>query len=79
MVTYTTISVVADVTEEVLSTARDIVEGWYNNGRVDWENVWDRMDGSRMDDGTTLDMGGQTDTPAMRKIQRTIRKEFREG
>lgn len=78
-ITYTPVTEASQVTEEVMQAARDIVEGWYNEGRVDWENVWDRMDGTTLNDGSRLDLGGQTDTPAMRKIQRQIRKEFREG
>ena len=78
-VTYTEVTAATHVTDEVMDYARSIVEGWYNEGRVDWEGVWDRMDGSRLNDGTTLDLGGQMDSPAMRKIQRQIRKEFREG
>lgn len=76
---YTTVTAAADVTPEVMDYARSVVEGWYNDGRIDWENVWERMDGTTLNDGTQLDLGTEIDSPAMRKIQRTIRKEFREG
>jgi hypothetical protein len=77
--TYTTPQTAKDVTEEMLETVRDIVEGWYNDGPIDWEDVWNRADGTRLDDGTYLDMGDTNDSPAMRKIQRVIRAERREG
>lgn len=79
--TYTTIVTAEDVTEEVLEMAWSVIEGWYQGGdrKIDWESVWDRMDGYVMKDGSEIDMGGEVDTPAMRKIQREIRKMIREG
>ena len=79
--TYTTIVTAEDVTEEVLEMAWSVIEGWFGSGdkKIDWESVWDRLDGYVMKDGSEIDMGGEMDTPAMRKIQREIRKMIREG
>jgi hypothetical protein len=63
-----------DVTDEVLEIVRGIVEGWYDEGRIDWEDVWDRMEKSVLDDGRGIDMGSDLGTPAIRKIKSEIRK-----
>jgi hypothetical protein len=63
-----------DVTEEVLEVVQGIVEGWYDEGRIDWEDVWDRMEKTYLDDGRGIDMGEDLDSPAIRKIKRHIRK-----
>jgi hypothetical protein len=63
-----------DVTDELLEMVQGIVEGWYNEGPIDWENVWDRLEKQTLDDGRGIDMGDDLGTPAIRKIQREIRK-----
>ncbi|WP_274916813.1 hypothetical protein [Streptomyces sp. WZ-12] len=68
-----------DVTEEILEIVQGIVEGWYNEGPVDWENVWDRMEKYSLEDGRGIDMGGDLSSPAIRKIQREIRKWRAQG
>lgn len=69
-----------DVTDEVLEIAWDKVEGWHMDGPgIDWEDVWDRMDGASLDDGRRIDMGGTMDSPAMKKIQKEMRKRKREA
>lgn len=60
-----------DVTEDLLEEAVSIVEGWYPDGRVDWANVWDRME-----QYSDLDLGTQIDSPAMRKMKRHVRAEL---
>lgn len=62
-----------DVTPEIIELVRGIVEGWYNEGRIDWEDVWDRMDKSFLGDGRGIDMGDDLASPALRKIQKEIR------
>lgn len=61
------------VTEEILDAVEGVVDGWYSTGRIDWEDVWDRVEGTRLDDGTKLTFS-ELDSPAQRKIKRTIRK-----
>ncbi|MFE4681615.1 hypothetical protein ACFRNJ_12355 [Streptomyces sp. NPDC056721] len=63
-----------DVTDEVLEMVQGIVEGWYDEGRIDWEDVWDRMDKRVLDDGRGIDMGSDLGSPAIRKMKREIRK-----
>lgn len=72
---YTTVTKAEDVTDEVFEIATYAVDGWYSDGSIDWEDVWNRMDGSLLADHTRLDMGTGNDSPAMRKIQRRIRAE----
>lgn len=59
-----------DVTQEDLDEALSIVEGWYDEGRIDWDDVWERME--RYSD---LDLGTEIDSPAMRKMKRYVRSE----
>lgn len=68
-----------DVTDEVIEIVQDIIEGWYNEGPIDWEDVWDRMDKVVLDDGRGIDLGDSLDSPAMRKIKREIRKWRSQG
>lgn len=61
------------VTDSVMETVWLVINGWYSTGRIDWEDVWDRLD------GYGLDMGGELDSPAMRKIQRLVRESRKQG
>jgi hypothetical protein len=63
-----------DVTDEVLEIVQGIVEGWYDEGRIDWEDVWDRVEKSVLDDGRGIDMGSDLGSPAILKIKKHIRK-----
>jgi hypothetical protein len=63
-----------DVTEEVLELVQGIVEGWYDEGAIDWGDVWDRMEKRVLDDGRGIDMGEDLGSPAIRKIKQHIRK-----
>jgi len=62
-----------DVTDEIIDIVLDVVEGWYNEGRIDWEDVWDRSEGAELKDGTELDFGTDLASPAMREIKKRIR------
>lgn len=63
------------VTDEMVKDALDVVDGWFSGGdvRIEWEDVWDRLE------GWGYDMGDQFDAPGMRKIQRLVRKALRDG
>lgn len=64
-----------DVTDEIIEKAYEVAEGWYADSPIEWDDVWDRMEGtSYLDSGAYLHWGSETDTPAMRKIQREVRK-----
>lgn len=79
MTDYTSPVSAEDVTEEILDLAREATDaGWFPDGKIEWETVWDRMDGATLRDGTRLDLGGDLSSPALRKIQRVIRKEARD-
>ena len=75
---WTEIVTVESVTEEVMQLARDIESGWYSDAtRIDWEDFWSRLEGTHLQDGTRIDLGSETGSPAMKKIQATINKERR--
>jgi hypothetical protein len=63
-----------DVTDEVLAAAEE-TETWYGDGPIDWDDFWDRLDGTQLADGSEIDLSpnNEGDSPAMRKIQRHIR------
>lgn len=64
----------ADVTDELVSMAIEIVDGWYQGNTVDWEDVLDRLDGQTLEDGRTIDFGNSTVTPAVGALKRRVRK-----
>jgi hypothetical protein len=68
-----------DVTDEVLEAVQDIVGGWYDDGPIDWEDVWDRLEKRVLDDGRGIDMGEDLGSPAIKKIKREIRKWRTQG
>lgn len=72
---YTTIKAAGDVTPEILEAAEHIFDGWYaEESRVDWEDFLDRLDGIPLNDGTTLDIGADVLSPAIKAIKAHIRK-----
>lgn len=72
---FVTITDRDDVTAEVLEVVEDIHDGWYSEGRIDWEDFLERVDGTPLDehDGREIDLGGDPDSPAIRAIKRHIR------
>lgn len=77
---YTTITAAEDVTDEVMDAARSVVDGWYAaDDRIDWEDVWERLDGTELDNGTKIDMGNSLISPAIDLIKKRIRAERRAG
>lgn len=65
------------VTGEIVDLVWDIVDGWYQEGRIDWEDVWDRLDGSTIQDGTILDLGDDLLSPALVLIKARISRKRR--
>jgi hypothetical protein len=64
----------ADVTEDVIGAAVETFNGWFDDDEpIDWEDFFARMERHH-----PFDFGDQMDTPAMRKVQRTIRA-YRRG
>lgn len=69
-----TLVVQADqVTEEILKLFYDVVDGWYQTGRIDWDDLLDRVDGAELEDGTILDLGNSMVSPAIVKIKKHVR------
>jgi DNA-binding PadR family transcriptional regulator len=68
-----------DVTEEILEQVKGIVEGWYDDMSIDWEDVWDRMEKRVLNDGRGIDMGEDLGSPAIKKIKREIWKWRAQG
>ncbi|RZS39135.1 hypothetical protein EV193_104351 [Herbihabitans rhizosphaerae] len=66
-------------TEEVIALAVEIVDGWYQDRRVDWEDVWERLDGAEMEDGTKLDLGDDLLSPYLGALRREVQRIRREG
>lgn len=69
-----TITTAKDVTEEVINAALEIADGWYPDGPIEWDSVFDRLEG-----WTGWDFGTSWDTPALRKIKREVLKIRRES
>ncbi|MEV6313575.1 hypothetical protein AB0M10_33940 [Streptomyces sp. NPDC051840] len=61
-----------DATPEIIEIVKGIVEGWYDEGPIDWEDVWDRVEKRQLDDGRGIDMGTDLGSPAIKKIKREI-------
>lgn len=62
------------VTDELVEAAYEIVDGWYQEGRIDWEDVWDRLE--RQQD---LDLGTDLLSPELKEIKKRVLKMRREG
>jgi len=76
--TETTLHEAEDVTEEIVKLALDIVDGWYQEGPIDWEDVWDRLDGAELADGTRLELGIELLSRGLKKIRREVLKARKE-
>ncbi|MFJ4902921.1 hypothetical protein [Streptomyces sp. NPDC088727] len=64
-----------DVTEEMVEIVSDIVNGWYAEGRIDWDDVWDRAEDSVLADGSRLDLSTpDLSLPPFKKLKREALK-----
>lgn len=72
----------AELGDEIMGELKDhaftIADGWYADGRIDWENVFDRMDDSEMLDGRRLEMTTLYG-PVIDAIKAHVRKVRRES
>ena len=71
---YTSPTTADDVTEEMVEIVRGILEGWYNEGRIDWEDVWDRAERIPLDDGTELDLPQDLGSPVYKALKKRARE-----
>jgi len=62
-----------DVTEEMLDVFWEIVQGWYSDTKIDWDDVF-----ARVEHCSNWDFGSEWDTPAIRKIKREMKTRKRE-
>lgn len=70
----------ADVTDEVIEYTVELVDAEYGDSPIDWQHIVDdRLDGMYLADNRTLNLGDQYDTPAIRKVQREVRKIRSQG
>ncbi|WP_424216340.1 hypothetical protein ACN20G_29830 (plasmid) [Streptomyces sp. BI20] len=77
MTDYTSPQIEGHVTQEMIDACLSIVEGWYNEGRKDWADIWDRLDGTKLEDGTCLDLPTDLRSPVYAKLKREVRKTER--
>ena len=63
----------SDVTPEILEAAEEASE-WFADERMDWDEFLDRLDGCPLNDGSHLDVGPSTESPAINKIKKHIRE-----
>ncbi|MER5862195.1 hypothetical protein [Kitasatospora sp. NPDC002040] len=61
-----------EVTEEIVTLAYEIAEGWYRDCRIDWEDLLYRLDGSELADGRKLWMPDQMTAPSVIALQRAV-------
>lgn len=76
---YTSVRAKADVTDEILSAGRDVIDGWYSESRIDTEEFIDRLDETPLDNGTYLDLGVDLLSPALKYIMSKMREYKRQG
>jgi hypothetical protein len=66
--------------EPIMSELEDfiyeIVDGWYQDTRIDWEGVWDRLDGIQLNDGRVLDIRVVTSPVQVALKNRVIRRRW---
>ncbi|MFE9412276.1 hypothetical protein ACFYN0_26310 [Streptomyces sp. NPDC006704] len=71
-----------DVTEELVGTAASTVLSNFpdfpDGPPVDWEDVFDRVDGRTLDDGRTIDLGSDLNSPALKALKRRVRARIKE-
>lgn len=68
----------AQVTEEIFEATCEIVQGWYGSkGRIDWEDVWYRLEDMTLSDGTTPDLGESMVSAALAELKKRVRVERR--
>lgn len=71
-----------DVTETVIEEGQNIVEGWYMDCPIEWEDLVNRLEEyllGKGPDGRDLVFDDQMDGPALRKLQRELRRFKREA
>ncbi|WP_274032438.1 hypothetical protein [Streptomyces sp. MMBL 11-1] len=68
-----------DVTPEIITLIKSLVTSHYEDEPIDWEDIWDRAEKRRLDDGRGIDMGTDLGSPAIVQIKKEIRTWRRTG
>lgn len=55
---------------DVIASLESALEWQDNEPRVDWEEVWDRMEGDTLSDGTRLALPSNLSSPVFRALQK---------
>lgn len=76
---WKTLVTAEDVPEGLLDYAVEAADSWYGDGRIDWTDLLDRLDGFETPDGTTLDLGDDMTSGAIKAIKAHVRKVRRES
>lgn len=71
---WTEVRTVADITDEVREIVQSTVEGWYPSGRIEWNDLWDRIESVPLDDGTKPSLPGDLSSPVFKELKK-IAKE----
>ncbi len=66
-----------ELTAEIMVMAMEIVDGWYQTGRINWGDVWDRLDGAELSNGDRIDVGGDLLAPELARIKNHVNAERR--
>lgn len=75
---YTAVTRADQLTKEILDAVESIHDGWYPEGRIDWEDFLDRLDGIPLEDGSTLDLGDNMLSEAIVAIKNHVRNHRNE-
>lgn len=71
-----------DVDADVLEAGWSVVEGWYLDSPIDWEELLKRTESYLEGEGpggSDVTFGPDADTPAIRYLKRELRERKREG
>ena len=72
--TYLELRTADQVTDEIAEAAYEIADGRYQDTRIDWDLLLDRLDGMELKDGSVLDLGSNLLSPAITEIRKRVRK-----
>lgn len=71
-----------EVTPEIIEAAWNVVEGWYLDEPIDWEDVLNRAEKAlegKGPDSRDITFGADMLSPVVKKVQREVRRMKREA
>lgn len=68
-----------ELTKEIIDAAYEIADGWYQNTRIDWEDLLERLERAPLESGDFLDMGSDMLSPAIKRLRSEVNKMRRES